>query len=73
MASILHQVDGCSFGWTAQVFRCFAEHGPLIMMAGAPVWVHPDELFLAFQTQRQAAFDTVPLELGLALVLLVRG
>ena len=32
--------DGCSYGWAAQVFRCFAEHGrssPLV--AGAPIEV----------------------------------
>ena len=42
--------DGCSYGWAAQVFECFAEHGkssPLV--AGAPVEVQPDELLLAFQ------------------------
>ena len=55
--------DGCSYGWAAQVFRCFAEHGkssPLV--AGAPVEVQPDELQLSFQVQRQAAFDAVPLD-----------
>ena len=55
--------NGCSYGWAAQVFRCFAEHGrstPLV--AGAPVEVQPDELLLAFEAQRQAAFDAVPLD-----------
>ena len=55
--------NGCSYGWAAQVFKCFAEHGkssPLV--AGAPVEVQPDELQLSFQTQRQAAFDAVPLD-----------
>ena len=54
---------GCSYGWAAQVFECFAEHGkysPLV--AGAPVEVQPDELQLAFQMQQQAAFDAVPLD-----------
>ena len=36
--------DGCSFGWAAQVFRCFAEHGKSSpLMAGAPVEVQLDE------------------------------
>ena len=55
--------NGCSYGWAAQVFHCFAEHGkssPLV--AGAPVEVQPDELQLAFQMQQQAAFDAVPLD-----------
>ena len=55
--------NGCSYGWAAQVFRCFAEHGkssPLV--AGAPVEVQPDELQMSFQVQRQAAFDAVPLD-----------
>lgn len=55
--------NGCSYGWAAQVFKCFAEHGkssPLV--AGAPVEVQPDELQLSFQMQRQAAFDAVPLD-----------
>ena len=53
--------DGCSYGWAAHVFKCFAEHrksSPLV--AGAPVEVQPDELLLAFQMQQQAAFDAVP-------------
>ena len=55
--------NGCSYGWAAQVFKCFAEHGkssPLV--AGAPVEVQPDELQLSFQMQQQAAFDAVPLD-----------
>ena len=39
--------NGCSYGWAARVFKCFAEHGkssPLV--AGAPVEVQPDELQL---------------------------
>ena len=55
--------NGCSYGWAAQVFKCFAEHGkssPLV--AGAPVEVQPDYLQLSFQMQRQAAFDAVPLD-----------
>ena len=55
--------NGCSYGWAAQVFKYFAEHGkssPLV--AGAPVEVQPDELQLSFQMQRQAAFDAVPLD-----------
>ena len=55
--------NGCSYGWAAQVFKCFAKHGkssPLV--AGAPVEVQPDELQLSFQMQRQAAFDAVPLD-----------
>ena len=50
--------NGCSYGWAAQVFKCFAEHGkssPLV--AGAPVEVQPDELQLAFQMQQQASFE----------------
>ena len=34
--------DGCSYGWAAQVFKCFAEPGksrPLT--AGAPIEVQP--------------------------------
>ena len=62
---VLHDVahNGCSYGWAAQVFKCFGEHGkssPLV--AGAPVEVQPDELQLSFQMQRQAAFDAVPLD-----------
>ena len=59
--AIAHNV--CSYGWAAQVFKCFAEHGkssPLV--AGAPVEVQPDELQLSSQMQRQAAFDAVPLD-----------
>ena len=55
--------NGCSYGWAAQVFKCFAEHGkssPLV--AGAPVEVQPDELQRSFQMQQQAAFDAVPLD-----------
>ena len=55
--------NGCSYGWAAQVFKCFAEHGkssPLV--AGAPVEVQPGELQLSSQMQRQAAFDAVPLD-----------
>ena len=55
--------NGCSYGWAAQVFKCFAEHGkssPLV--ADAPVEVQPDELRLSFQMQQQAAFDAVPLD-----------
>ena len=54
--------NGCSYGWAAQVLKCFAEHGkssPLVV--GAPVEVQPDELQLSFQMQRQAAFDAMPL------------
>ena len=54
--------SGCLYGWAAQVFKCFAEHGkysPLV--AGAAVEVQPDELQLAFQLRQQAAFDAVPL------------
>ena len=62
--------DGCSYGWAAQVFKCFAEHGkssPLVAGApSAPVEVQPAELLLAFQMQQLAAFDAVPLDLGLA-------
>ena len=58
--------NGCSYGWAAQVFRCFAEHGkssPLVAGAlGAPVELQPDELQLSFQLQQQAAFDAVPLD-----------
>ena len=55
--------DGCSYGWAAQVFKCFADHGKYsLLVAGAPVGVQPDELQLAFQMQRQAAFDAVPLD-----------
>ena len=65
---VLHDViaiahNRCSYGWAAQVFKCFAEHGkssPLV--AGAPVEVQPDELQLSSQMQRQAAFDAVPLD-----------
>ena len=55
--------NGCSYGWAAQVFKCFAEHGkssPLV--AGTPVEVQPDELQLSLQMQRQAAFDAVLLD-----------
>ena len=55
--------NGCSYGWAAQVFKCFAEHGkssPLV--AGATVEVQPDELLLSLQMQQQAAFDDVPLD-----------
>ena len=37
--------NGCSYGWAAQVFKCFAEHGkssPLV--ASAPVEVQPGRL-----------------------------
>ena len=37
--------SGCSYGWAAHDFKCFAEHGkysPLV--ADAPVEVQPDEL-----------------------------
>ena len=37
--------SGCVYGWAAQVFKCFAEHGrysPLV--AGAPIEVQPSEL-----------------------------
>ena len=55
--------NGCSYGWAAQVFKCFAEHGKSSsLVAGAPVEVQPDELQLSFQMQRQAAFDAVPLD-----------
>ena len=57
--------NGCRYGWAAQVFKCFAEHGkssPLV--AGAPVEVQPDELQLSFQMQPQAALDAVPLDPG---------
>ena len=55
--------SGCSYGWAAQVFKCFAEHGKYSpVVAGAPVEVQPDELQLAFQMQQQAAFDAVPLD-----------
>ena len=55
--------NGCSYGWAAQVFKCFAEHGKSSpLLAGAPVEVQPDELQLSFQMQRQAAFDAVPLD-----------
>ena len=54
--------DGCSFGWAAQGFRCFAEHGKTNpVLASAPGELHPDELLLAFQMQQQATFDAVPL------------
>ena len=54
---------GCSYGWAAQVLKCFAEHGKSsLLVAGAPVEVQPDELQLSFQMQRQAAFDAVPLD-----------
>ena len=55
--------SGCVYGWAAQVFKCFAEHGkysPLV--AGAPVEVQPIELQLAIQMRQQAAFDAVPLD-----------
>ena len=63
----------CVYGWAAQVFKCFAEHGkysPLV--AGAPVEVQPDsldELQPAFQMQHQAAFAMMlcPWTLNLAL------
>ena len=60
--------SGFVYGWAAQVFKCFAEHGkysPLV--AGAPVEVQPDELQMALQMQQQAAFDAVPLDPDLAL------
>ena len=41
--------SGYVYGWAAQVFKCFAEHGrysPLV--AGAPVEVQPSELQLTF-------------------------
>ena len=47
--------SGFIYGWAAQVFKCFAEHGkysPLV--ADAPVEVQPDELQLAFQMGEQA-------------------
>ena len=50
--------SGWVYGWAAQVFKCFAEHGrysPLV--AGAP-----GELQMAFQMRQQAAFDAVPLD-----------
>ena len=54
---------GCRFGWAAQVFRCFAEHGkPSPLLAGAPVAVRPNELLLAFQMQQQATCEYVPLD-----------
>ena len=59
----LCSAHGSSYGWAAQVFKCFAEHdksSPLV--AGAPVRVQPDQLQLSFQMQRQAAFDAVPLD-----------
>ena len=35
---------GCSFGWAAKVFRCFAEHGKSSpWMANATVELWPDE------------------------------
>ena len=50
-----------SYGWAAQVFRCFAEHGKYsLSVAGGPVEVQPDELHLAFEVQQQAAVDAVP-------------
>ena len=55
--------SGCVYGWAAQVFKCFAEHGkysPLV--AGAPVKMRPDELQVASQMQHQAAIDAVPLD-----------
>ena len=60
--------SGCFYGWAAQVFKCFAEHGkysPLV--AGAPVEVQPDELQLAFQMRRQASLMLYPWTLDLAL------
>ena len=43
--------------------KCFAEHGKSTpLMAGAPIEVQPDEMLLAFEAQRQAAFDAVPLD-----------
>ena len=55
--------DGCNFGWTAQVCKCFSDHGksqPVV--AGAPVEVQPDSLPEAFEQRRQVAFDAVPLD-----------
>ena len=55
--------NGSGYGWAAQVFKCFAEHGKSIpLVAGAPVEVQPDELQLSFQMQQQAVFDAVPLD-----------
>ena len=55
--------NGCSYGWAAQAFKCFAEHGKSsLLVAGAPVEVQPDELQLSFQMQQQAAFDAVLLD-----------
>ena len=61
--SIAIAQSGCVYGWAAQTFKCFAEHGrysPLV--AGAPLEVQPSELQLAFQMRQQAAFDAVPLD-----------
>ena len=50
---VLHDViaiaqSGCVYGWAAQVFKCFPEHGKYSpVAAGAPVEVQPHELRLA--------------------------
>ena len=59
----------CSFGWAAQVFRMFAEHGksgPL--MAGALVEVQPDKLLLALQvhSKQREVLRLCPWTLGQA-------
>ena len=67
MCVVLHDAIAIAqsggYGWAAQVFKCFAEHGrysPLV--AGAALEVQPSELHLAFQMRQQAAFDAVPLD-----------
>ena len=58
----------CSYGWAAQVFRCFAEHGkssPLV--AGARVEVQPDNCL--FNCSTRPPLMLCPWTLGLALAL----
>ena len=61
--AIAHVQYGCSSGWAAQDFGCFAEHGksnPL--MAIAPVKLQTEKLLLALLMQQQAIFEAVPLD-----------
>ena len=63
ISDVLHDAiaiaqSGYVYGWAAQVFKCFAEHGrysPLV--AGAP-----GKLQLAFQMRQQASVDALPLD-----------
>lgn len=54
---------GCSFGWAAQVCKCFSDHGKSqLVVAGAPIEVQPDSLPEACEQRWQVAFDAVSLD-----------